>query len=897
LERYLSDFARKYRGHGGHLTLDRPLSNALLADRKAFQSDLTQCRTHEERARLFQIHILDEVQRIRDSYASGGLSSLTEFAGRTSEWIEFLLKEAFWWAFEETAVVFCTTPKHTNARKDAALFWRVSSAAASPSLGTLLEVFVLFCEAPTEAEAQYLTNFYVKFAERFEKLLCPEQAAPESESCLFAMRVHVEPVFDFKRKNFTVKETGFSKRLAWLKLKPVVGAASILREVEDARVAFIFSDKPISFSEAALDRIRRQQECSGKPNARYSPGGLLDIEYLTAVLQMAFGRKLPGDIRSDDTLTALYGLWQAGALGEKHYQDLRAAYVFLTGLAALLETGRGALRNADLPDLTSEEFIQTGRLMGYQGPDAHVHSEFRLAYQHHMGGAERLYTDSMVNMANQTWDQIPAAIVISQDSVRVRLDELLRGTPRPEDVPALRRMGFTEIHQIGRRFQALCPNMTAFEPFSRVIEKSWVLWPEIPSPDLALENLKLFADINEDAYRFWYALAKSDKGLRLLLHIFGTSRYLAGLFLKMRECWPWVEQTQFLTTAQTLDLLKKPDCPLTTPAELNYFKDRETLRLALTDLFMGVPFDSLMDAHGQLVAFVLQRLSGFIPGTEQTVLIGLGGTGHGAAPMGAEWNFRIVARAEEGAACGREWLEKITGDVGANIWTHRGAVQEQGDLVFLSTAEALTEQFIQTETLSLAAPWLQMKTLAGNTALGQEVLQSLRQVWREPLWMEARALKSLMAERDQTHILLTARHEETRDLVLAPGGLRDVEWIVIAAWSRRAREKFQPCGLLDMLAAVEAGLILTKDEFAHLREAFLEYQKMRTRIGFSVSPVSSLLPLDGEDFRIGAKAVGFRDQGIHPAEKLFEQHLIRLRQNVRTIFDRFFQEALNGYEM
>ncbi|MBP9865527.1 MAG: hypothetical protein KBC91_03890 [Candidatus Omnitrophica bacterium] len=873
--------------------MDRPLSSSLLADRKAFQSDLTQCRTYAERVQLFQNHIFEEMDRIRADYSAAGLSSLTEFAGRTAEWLAFLLTEAFWWVFEETTVASCASPEQTNLRKEAGLFWRISPAAASPSLGTSLELFVLFCEAKTRADAQFLTRFYAEFAERLEKIFRPDEVPQGAESYWFDVRVQIEPVFDFKRRNFSIRETGFTKRLTWLKLKPVAGAASVLREVEEARQAYVFSDKPILFKEAALDRIRRQQECSGKPNARFSPGGLLDIEYLAAVLQMAFGRKLPGDIRSPETLTALYGLWQAGALGEKHYQDLRAAYVFLTGLAAILETGRGTLCNADLPDLTSEAFVQVGRQMGYQGPDAHAHSEFRLAFQHHMAGAERLYTDIMINLANQPWDQIPAAVVISPESVRVRLDDLLRGAPRPEDVPALRRMGFSEIHEIGRRFQALCPNMTAFEPFSKVIEKSWALWPEIPSPDLALENLKLFAEKNEDPYRFWYALAKSDKGLRLLLHIFGTSRYLSALFLKMRECWPWVEQTQFLTTAQTLDLLNNPDRPITNFAELNYFKDRETLRLALTDLFMGVPFDSLMAAHGRLVSFVLQRLAAFIPGAERTVLIGLGGTGSGAAPIGAEWNFRIVSSTEEGVVCGRAWLEKITGDVGANIWTHRGAVQDQGDPVFLLTTEALTKQFKQTEVLSLAAPWLQMTVLAGDPVLGQEVLQSLRQAWREPLWLEARPLKSLMAERDQTHILLMARHEETRDVVLAPGGLRDVEWIVAAAWSRRARENFQPCGLLEMLAAVEAGLILPKDECAHLREAMLEYQKIRTRIGFSVSTVSSLLPPDSEDFRIAAKAVGFRDQGIHPAEKLFEQHLTRLRQNVRTVFERFFQTALN----
>lgn len=817
---------------------------------------------------------------------------MTEFTGRTSEWIEFLLKEAFWWVFEETTVMCCKTPEETNLRKDAALFWRISPLAASPSLGTSLELFILFCEMPSPAETRLITHFYAAFSENLEKLLTPSSETGESKSRLFDLQIRIEPAFDFKRKNFSIKDAGFSKRLAWLKLKPIVGASSILREVERARLDYVFSESPILFSEAALDRIQCQRLCSGKPNARYSPGGLLDIEYLTAALQMAFGHKLPGDIRSHETLTALYGLWQAGALGEKHYQDLRAAYVFLTGLAVLLESGRGLPRNADLPDLTSDEFIQIGKRLGYQGPDAHVQTEFRLACQHHMAGAERLYTEMMVNLANQAWEQIPAAIVISKESVRVRLDELLRGSPRPEDVPALRRMGFTEIHQIGRRFQALCPNMTAFEPFSRVIEKSWGLWSEIPSPDLALDHLKLFAEKNEDPYRFWYALAKSDKGLRLLLHIFGTSRHLSNLFLKMRECWSWVEQTQYLSTSQTMDLIKVPGERFKTLEDLNHFKDRETLRLALTDLFMGEPFDKLMQAQGGLITFVLGHLADFAAEADSMVILGLGGTGRAASPIGSEWNFRMIAVNENGLIPARAWFEKITGDVGAKIWTHLGSPKETREPLWLLTADRLAEQFKQTATLSFAAPWLQMMMLAGNPALEKKVLQSLRDTWRQPVWLEPAAFKPLMAERDQELVLLQSRHEEERDLVLAAGGLRDLEWIVTAAWSRRACENFQPCGLLEMLAAAEAGSILPKDECRQLREAFLEYQKFRTRVGFlNASAGLSLLPSDGEEFRTAAKAAGFRDQGIHSAESFFKQELARLRLSVRIIFERFFKEA------
>ncbi len=855
------------------------------AEREAFQFDLALCRTYEERVRLFQNYLAVESARMRAERPAGGLSYLDEFSSRLSEWIEFLLKESFWWAFEETNIISCSTPAEANLKKDGALFWRISPSLASPALGDELEIFVVYRNAEALEEALFLETFYRQFCFYLAQLL---------GETVFRVRASALPVADFAKKYLDSIQPDFAQRLAWLKFKPVAGASSVTRAVEDARVSLVYSDQPFDFADAARERILRQSALTThRPDVLASPGGLLDIEYLTGALQMAFGRKIPGDARSTDTLTALYGLWQAGVIGEKHYQDLRAGYVFMTGLAEALkiQAGETAASVQTLPPENSAEFLEAAHLLGYKGPDAHVYTEFKLACQHHMASAERLYEMYMVNLANQPWEEIPACVVVSQDSVRVRLDELLRGAPRPEDVPALRRMGFTNMKEIGRRFQALCPNMTAFEPFSRVMEKSWELWPEIPSPDLALENLKTFLDKNDDPYRFWYALAKSEKGLRLLLHIFGTSRYLAALFLTMRECWPWVEQTQFLSAAQTLEALEKPAGDLASFAGLTYFKNREILRLTLTDLFMGEPFDSLMQAHSQLASFLLERVSGLVPGADQTSLIGLGGFGAGAHDLGTEWNFVLVAADEPGLVSARAWLEKITGGSTEDAWTHLPAPGLESDPAFLLHAGALAARFKQTERLSQAAGWLQASVLAGSRILAQKTLQALREAWSRASWLEPAALQAALEERSRGQEVLLSKHEEQAHLVLAPGSLRDLEWTVLLAWSRRARENFQPCGLLDMLKAVESGGILSAKECAGLRETFLEFQKIKTRLWLVTGSTSGVLPADAEDFRMAAKAFGFRDQGIDTAEARFQKHLARLRAGVLPVFERVFKEA------
>lgn len=863
------------------------MPTAKFPERTALQFELSACRTFDERAALFHRHLQEQAG---PSHGPGqGVNFLDSAGVQAAGWIEFLLKESFWWAFEETGIRCCTTPAEANLKKDAALFWHQPPQQSLLGLSGELFIDVVYHEAASSEENAFLEKFYSEFCRQLAKMF----EAPAGGGG-FKITAAISSTTVFKGK-LEQAQPDFAGRLNWLKFHSVAGASSVIREIETGRSALVFSNAPFSFADAARERVLRQHRMgSVEPDVRISPGGILDIEYLAAALQMAFGRKIQGDVRSPDTLTALYGLWQAGVIGEKHYQDLRAAYVFLTGLEeALRLLGESPEGLQKLPPENTPAFLKTARLMGYQGPDTHIFSEFKLACQHHMAAAERLYEFYMVNLANQPWEDITGQVVVTRESVRVRLDELLLGEPRPEDVPALRRMGFTDMGRLGKRFQALCPNMTAFEPFSHVMEKSWELWPEIPNPDLALDHLKQFLAQNDDPYRLWYALAKSDKGLRLLLNLFGTSRSLSLLFLKNRGCWPWVEQTQLLSSAQTLDELESAGTQETFE-KLSAFKNREWLRLALADFFMGESFEKLMQAYSRLLVYSVGQLGALTGNSGACAVMGLDGLAGGAHALTPEWNLVLVHTPEAGAAA-RAWLEKMTGGTAGEAWTQLKAPAHNREPIFLLPVSGVEAYFRQMDDFSQASSWLQAGCLAGDPAVYRQAIAHLQAAWRRPACLEKKSLEKTLQLRHEHIERLLSRHEENLSLRYAAGGFDDAALAVSLAWSRRARgEQFEPCSLLQMLQTAAQSKILNEEETGLLREAFLEYQKMKSRLWFANGHTAGVLPHDPEEFRRTAKVMGFRDQGIDAAEARFRRHWDRLRANVLPLFERIFQDTLRA---
>jgi len=162
------------------------------------------------------------------------------------------------------------------------------------------------------------------------------------------------------------------ERQALVKLRPIGGDPAFGRDLVALRDRLIYTGE--SFDVVAMRAMRekqvRQLVKAGTFNAKLSPGGLVDTEYLVQGLQITHGQADP-TLRETNTLAALAALDRTGLLGGEHAR-LREAYKFQRKLIDALRMVRGHARDLTVPPADSEEFEFLARRLGYGGETARL---------------------------------------------------------------------------------------------------------------------------------------------------------------------------------------------------------------------------------------------------------------------------------------------------------------------------------------------------------------------------------------------------------------------------------------------------------------------------------------------------------------------------------------------
>ena len=112
------------------------------------------------------------------------------------------------------------------------------------------------------------------------------------------------------------------------------------------------------------ERQIRHLVTAGTFNAKYSPGGLVDLEYLVQGLQISYGATNPS-LRLTNIRMAMAALAKAGVLSEEDYARLRKAHTFLRWLIDSLRVVRGNSKDVNIPPRDSEEFSFLARRLRY----------------------------------------------------------------------------------------------------------------------------------------------------------------------------------------------------------------------------------------------------------------------------------------------------------------------------------------------------------------------------------------------------------------------------------------------------------------------------------------------------------------------------------------------------
>lgn len=161
------------------------------------------------------------------------------------------------------------------------------------------------------------------------------------------------------------------ERQALIKLRFIAGDPALGRTVEAHRDRFVFGPEP--FDLEGLRKMRRLQTEQlvqpGTINAKYSPGALVDVEYLVQALQITHGSQDP-TLRSPNTLQALEALGSAGRLAPDQVFTLRSGYQFFRSLIDSLRVVRDHAKDLAVPAFGTDELALLARRMRAAGPES-----------------------------------------------------------------------------------------------------------------------------------------------------------------------------------------------------------------------------------------------------------------------------------------------------------------------------------------------------------------------------------------------------------------------------------------------------------------------------------------------------------------------------------------------
>lgn len=182
------------------------------------------------------------------------------------------------------------------------------------------------------------------------------------------------------------------ERQAYIKMRWVAGEAALGADIEAIRDAFVYSAAP--FDVEAAVKLRQQQIDTlvkhDATDAKYSRGGLIDIEYTAQYLQLMHGTDDVA-LQTPNTLAALQALHELGHLTAEEREQLHDAYIFLRYLIDALRIVRGHARDLVLPAEDSEEGTFLARRMGYWEGEQATSTLFQ-DISYHMTNTAHIYS-------------------------------------------------------------------------------------------------------------------------------------------------------------------------------------------------------------------------------------------------------------------------------------------------------------------------------------------------------------------------------------------------------------------------------------------------------------------------------------------------------------------------
>ena len=704
------------------------------------------------------------------------------------------------------------------------------------------------------------------------------------------------------------------ERLALVWLRAIGGDPELGARVERLR------DEMIYFSgELNLDKLQhlrekqfREKTRAGRANAKFSPGGLVDIEYSIQILQVIYGKEVPA-LRTPLIHQALDALNLAGVLSKQETMQLSDAYHFFRSLINSMRMLRGSAKDLFLPPRESDELVHLARRMRYKSSHAVEPAEqLRIDYEKH-SAAVRAFVERHFGR-----DSIPG-------SAQGSLADIVLSDHIPLDIShrILSKAGFMNPKRAYVNVKELAGDGTRRDAFAKLFLLAVDVLARKPDPDMALNNWERFIRALGSPEFHYNMLLSQPMRLEILLGIFAGSQFLSDTLIRNPGFLDWVVIPEVLNKIRNRNALEQ-ELRSTASGSLTHrdwlrkirrLRRREILRIGTRDICLGVSTREIMLELSRVAeAFVqvslekiiqkLTRESGTFqeqwePGKDFCILA-FGKLGGSELNYSSDidllgvWDDGIfssdttaVSRSRRKTFFARV-MENLRSDLSSHTeegYAYRVDLRlrpygREGDLA--PSFSQMINYYEQKASIWEIQAALKMRPVAGNQNLGYAFTQKIR-----PTLLKSRARAAIIESIEKMRRGAIEKTMKalgtTMDVKSGVGGLRDVEFLVQGLQLIHAPRKpflLEPNTLTAIDLLNEAG-ILEEDCSDQLKQDYLFLRRVEHYLQILEDRQIHALPAEERELSALARRVG----GIEWDHNLFRAKLGEALSRIRKAYE------------
>jgi glutamate-ammonia-ligase adenylyltransferase len=600
------------------------------------------------------------------------------------------------------------------------------------------------------------------------------------------------------------------ERLALVRLRRIGGDMTLGTQIERIRDELIYVSQKIDFDEIRELREKQFLEKTerGKLNAKFSSGGLVDLEYDIQILQVMYGKQIPA-LRTPLLHQALVALAAAGVLSPDETDQLIDAYRFLRRLINAMRILRGSAQDLFLPPVESIEFAALARRTGYRrGGALDPAQQLRLDFETHTA-AVRAFAERHFGRESLPGPDVGtvADLVLSEDPPAHLAEKILFAA------------GFADPRRAHVNLRSLAGSGSRRQSFARLALLASDILNHTPDPDMALNNWERFIRALTSPEFHYGLLLSQPMRLEILLTIFAGSQFLADTLVRNPGFLDWVTLPENLHQGKTKDDLEGElqagtetgQSHVTWLNQLRRFRRREILRIGTRDMYLKVPTEQIMFEISSLAdALTSAALTNIwtrstdaerkVPGdftalADHFCILAFGKLGGGELNYSSDIDlmgiFDVSSSLPASLGLDRTMLkylftwvmERVTIDL--SMHTDEGYAYRvdlrlrpyggSGELV--PSLTALVDYYDKTASLWELQAALKLRPIAGNLNLGSAFLDRLR-----PMFLRPRRREEVVQSIEKMRSAAVKRGGRATaaglDVKSGVGGLRDIEFLV-----------------------------------------------------------------------------------------------------------------------